>query len=137
MVSPADAWRAQLQPPAKVSAMHNAAPAPLGPLDFRPLTYAAAELLTGKRFSKERCNSLLGYTIRVAIMNLDCEPTTLETLVGRCETTADDVALAVAMLRELDILAPAADGMPDSYSISSNFLGVARGIGDRQPSPSN
>ena len=108
--------------------MHNATVAPLGPLDFRPLAYAVVERLTDKAFSRDCRNSLMGYAMRIALMNLDGEPANLGTLPNRSEVTPEDVAPFVALLREIEILAPVAVGDSDSYAISPIILETARAM---------
>lgn len=114
--------------PSKV--MHS-----LDAADFRAICYRALEVINdpGAGHSTSAKNSLYGYISRVALMQLDGEPTTKTEIASRSEAHPNNVKSAMTRLEKLGLVVVTIVGSETgttraTYTISPKLIKSARAL---------
>ena len=110
--------------------MHN-----LDASDFRAICYRALEVINDPKaqHSTSAKNSLYGYLSRVALMQLDGEPTTKTEIATRSEAHPNNVKSAMTRLEKLGLVTVTIVGSETgttraTYTISPKLIKSARAL---------
>lgn len=110
--------------------MHN-----LDAADFRAICYRALEVINDPKaqHSTSAKNSLYGYLSRVALMQLDGEPTTKTEIATRSEAHPNNVKSAMTRLEKLGLVTVTIVGSETgttraTYTISQKLIKSARAL---------